>query len=271
MRAKRIPLKFSVAVLGALIVVATAGCSSEGKGGPVWTAGSNSAAPGSATPSGSSTAPPSGGSTASGSPSTGSTATAGATASAWKTYSDAAKKVSFDLPSDWIAQSVAPDAGSMPGALKIEVKDAKGGYLATLQTGLPSASPADCNPAAKRPYVVVSSVPIDLPHADGDSTIPPHVVFRVIQGYKFFGSYGITNLVAGSDGQACQLRNLVVGPAGKGNYYFGDMPAVHAFATDEVVAPAKSFDTLDQAAKYVDQSSEFANVQRMLLSLKVNL
>lgn len=271
MRAKRIPLNFSVAVVGALVVLSAAGCSSESKGGAVWTAGSTSAAPGTTAPSGASTAPPSGTSAASGSPSTGGTATAGATASAWKTYSDAAKKVSFDLPSDWIAQSVTPDAGSLPGALKIVVKNAKGGYLATLHTGLPEASPADCNPAAKRPYVVVSSVPIDLPHADGDSTIPPHVVFRVIQGYKFFGSYGITNMVAGTDGQACQLRNLVAGPAGKGNYYFGDMPAVHAFATDEVVAPAKSFDTLDQAAKYVDQSSEFANVQRMLLSLKINL
>lgn len=270
MRMKRIPLKFSVAVVGALVVVAAAGCSSEGKGGTVWTAGSSSGAPGTTAPSGAGTAPPSGTSAASGSPSAGSSATAGATAAAWKTYSDAAKKVSFDLPSEWIAQSATPDAGSLPGALKVVVKDAKGGYLATLHTGLPEVSPADCSPAAKRPYVVVSSVPIDLPHADGVSTIPPHVVFRVIQGYKFFGSYGITNMVAGTDGQACQLRSLVAGPAGKGNYYFGDMPAVHAFATDEVVAPAKSFDTLDQAAKYVDQSSEFANVQRMLLSLKIN-
>lgn len=270
MRAKRIPLNVSVAVLGAVIAVAAVGCSSEGKSGTVWTAGS-STAPGTTAPSAASKAPPSGGSTASASPSAGGTATPGATAAAWKTYSDAAKKVSFDLPSDWIAQSVTPDAGSLPGALKIEVKDAKGTYLATLHTGLPAASPADCSPTAKRPYVVVSSVPIDLPHADGDSTIPPHVVFRVIQGYKFFGSYGITNMLAGTDGQACQLRNLVVGPGGKGNYFFGDMQAVHAFATDEVVAPAKSFDTLDQAAKYVDQSSEFANVQRMLLSLKINL
>jgi hypothetical protein len=41
------------------------------------------------------------------------------------------------------------------------------------------------------------------------------------------------------------------------------------FAPDERVAPAKSFDTLDQAAKYVNQGAEFANVQRMLMSLKV--
>lgn len=269
MRAKRIPLKFSVAVLGALILVATAGCSSEGKGGAVWTAGSNSATPGSATPSVSGTATPSGGATASGSPSAPSTATAGATASAWKTYSDAAKKVSFDLPSDWIAQSVTPDAGSMPGALKIEVKDAKGAYKATLHTGLPSASPADCDPAAKRPYTVVSSVPVDLPHADGDSMIPPHVVFRVIQGYKYFGSYGITNVVGGAEGKACSLHNVVRGPDGKGDYSFGDLAELKAFAPDQKVAPAKSFDTLAQADKYVNEGSEFANVQRMLMSLKI--
>ncbi|MBT8161532.1 MULTISPECIES: hypothetical protein [Arthrobacter] len=272
MGAKRIPLSFSIAVLAAVVAIAAAGCSADGKAGSTWTAGT-STAPG---PSGAGAVPPSG---ASGSPSASAgasspsagAATSGATAAAWKTYTDAAKTVSFDLPSDWIAQSLAPDAGTLPGALKIVVKDSKGTYMATLETGLPAASPAACDDAAKRPYVVVSSVPVDLPHADSDSTIPPHVVFRVIQGYKFFGSYGITNMVAGTDGKACELRNLVAAPAGKGNYSFGDMSAIHAFATDEVVAPAKSFDTLDQAAKYVDDSSEFANVQRMLLSLKVNL
>jgi hypothetical protein len=42
-----------------------------------------------------------------------------------------------------------------------------------------------------------------------------------------------------------------------------------AFAPDEKVAPAKAFDTLDQAAKYVDEGTEFANVQRMLMSLEI--
>ncbi|GAA4054700.1 hypothetical protein GCM10023063_49010 [Arthrobacter methylotrophus] len=60
MRAKRIPSKVSTAVLGALIVVAAVGCSSEGKGGPAWTAGSDSASPGAPAASGVSTAPPSG-------------------------------------------------------------------------------------------------------------------------------------------------------------------------------------------------------------------
>jgi hypothetical protein len=87
-----------------------------------------------------------------------------------------------------------------------------------------------------------------------------------------FGSFGITNVVAGADGQSCELRNRVLGTCnGKGDYSFGDVLAVHAFAADEKVAPAKAFDTLDLAAKYAVHGSEFANVQRMLLSLKVNL
>ncbi|WP_120519577.1 hypothetical protein [Arthrobacter celericrescens] len=255
----------SLVLAAILLTTGLAACSEEGKGGPVWTAGSGSSTATSGAPSG---ATPSGSTTASGTP--GASATAAPTAARWKNYSDAGQKVSFELPDEWIAQSVTPDAGSLPGALKVEVKDAEGEYIATLHTGLQSAKAPVCSPKAKRNYVVLSSVPVDLPHADTDATISPRVVFRVIQGYKFFGSFGITNLVAGTDGKACQLRNLVQGPAGKGDIYFGDLPAVRAFAPDEKVAPAKSFDTLGQAAKYVEQSADFANVQRMLLSLKVN-
>ena len=184
-------------------------------------------------------------------------------------FTDPSKNVSFELPQDWIVQSVAPDPGTMPGALKIEVKDAKGGYLATLQTGLqPQPVPA-CPDEAAKPYVVVSSVPVELPHAGGEGTIDPHAVFRVIQGYKYFGSYGITNIVGGAGGKSCALQNLVRGPAGKGDYSFGDLAALVPLAPDQKVAPAKAFDTLDQAAKYVNEGSEFANVQRMLMSLKI--
>ena len=260
---------------GAAFIVAAAvlsGCSGEGKGEPAWTAG---ASPTESTTAG---APPSSAPGASpGAPTTGAqpsesgteSASAGATAASWKVFSNSTKNVSFELPQGWIAQSVTPDKGTLPGAIKVEVKDAKGAYLATLQTGLPSPSAAACEEAARRPYVVVSSVPVDLPHREGDGLITPHVVFRVIQGYKYFGSYGITNVVGGSDGRACALQNIVRGPEGKGDVSFGDLAAIKAFATDEKVAPAKAFDTLDQAAKYVNAGSEFANVQRMLMSLKI--
>ncbi|MFC7847809.1 hypothetical protein ACFUTU_04965 [Arthrobacter sp. NPDC057388] len=254
----------------AAVVLLTAGlmtgCGSDSKGGPAWTAEpgtspAGGAASGSAGPSG----------TASGSaPETpAASATAGATAAAWKVYTDPAKTVSFELPQDWIAQSVEPDKGTLPGAVKIEVKDAEGTYLATLQTGLPNTTAASCAASARKAYVVVSSVPVELPHSGGEGTIDPHVVFRVIQGYRYFGSYGITNLVGGADSKACQLQNVVQGLPGKGNYSFSDVRSLKAFAPDEKVAPAKAFDTLDQAAGYVNKGSEFANVQRMLMSLEI--
>jgi hypothetical protein len=258
----------------ALIVVAAvmSGCSGDGKRQPAWTAGSSptESATAAGTPSASAPgATPGASPTGTESPAPGGTASPGATASAWKVFSDSAKNVSFELPQDWIAQSVTPDQGTLPGALKIEVKDAKGTYLATLQTGLPSPSAAACAEAGRKPYVVVSSVPVDLPHREGEGLITPHVVFRVIQGYRFFGSYGITNVVGGVDGKACALQNIVRGPEGKGDVSFGDLTALKTFATDEKVAPAKAFDTLDQAAKYANEGSEFANVQRMLMSLKI--
>jgi hypothetical protein len=237
-----------------------AGCSSDGKGGPAWTA-----EPG--------TSPASGAASGSASPSAaaseGSSASPGATAAAWKVFTDPARTVSFELPQDWIAQSVDPDKGTLPGAVKIEVKDKEGTYLATLQTGLPNTTAASCAASARKPYVVVSSVPVELPHSGGQGTIDPHVVFRVIQGYRYFGSYGITNLVGGADSKACLLQNVVQGLAGKGNYSFSDVRSLKAFAPDEKVAPAKAFDNLDQAAGYVNKGSEFANVQRMLMSLEI--
>ena len=255
-----------IAAALALAAAAMSGCSSEDKGTPAWTAGSSPAA------SGEASAEPSAGSTttaAAPSPTASGSAEPGSTAPAWKVFTDPAKNVSFELPQEWIAQSVTPAEGTKPGALKVEVKDAKGGYLATLQTGLqPQPVPACADDAAK-PYVVVSSVPVELPHRGGDGTIDPHVVFRVIQGYKYFGSYGITNIVGGTEGKSCALQNLVRGPEGKGDYSFGDLTELKVFAPDQKVAPAKAFDTLDQAAIYVNEGSEFANVQRMLMSLKI--
>lgn len=259
----------SIAAALALAVAALSGCSSEGKGAPAWTAGGTPSA--SAAGTGSPTAP-SADSTTPGSspePTASGAAEPGSTAAAWKVFTDPAKTVSFELPQDWIAQSVTPEQGTLPGALKIEVKDEKGGYLATLQTGLPPRPAPACADDAAKPYVVVSSVPVDLPHRGGEGTIDPRVVYRVIQGYKYFGSYGITNVVGGTEGKSCALQNLVRGPEGKGDYSFADLTELKAFAPDEKVAPAKAFDTLDQAAQYVNEGPEFANVQRMLMSLEI--
>lgn len=265
-----ISLGARTAVVLAVAAATLAGCSSGGAA-PVWTAGASTTSPGPSAGTASPEGTPEDAASASpgSTPSAGSTPSGGTTAPAWKVFTDPAKSVSFELPEDWIAQSVTPDQGTLPGGLKIEVKDAKGGYLATLQTGISPQPVPDCPAESARAYVVVSSVPVELPHRGGEGTIDPRVVFRVIQGYKYFGSYGITNMVGGADGKSCELQNVVRGPEGKGDYSFGDLTALKALAPDQKVAPAKSFDTLDQAAKYVNHGAEFANVQRMLLSLKV--
>ena len=266
---------FGLRITGLLIVAGlAAGCSNQGSAGPSWTPqpDTSSSADSTGTPGSGASNPASGAAT--GSPTTGGPTTApgspepGATAAVWKTFSDPGKTVSFELPQEWIAQSVTPEEGTMAGALKIEVKKQDGTFVAVLRTGLPPSA-SECADAARRPYTVVSSVPVELPALAGEDTIAPHVVFRVIQGYRYFGSYGITNVVGGAGGQACQLLNIVRGPAGKGDYSFGDVGVLKAYAPDEKVAPAKAYDTLDQAAKYVAQDSEFANVQRMLMSLKI--
>ena len=262
----------------ALAGAALSGCSTDGKGTPAWTAGGagGTGTSGAASPPGASPESPVPGvspeSPAPGAPpgsAASSPADPGSTARAWKVFTDPAKSISFELPQEWIAQSVTPEQGTLPGALKIEVKDARGGYLATLRTGLPPGPAPACAADALKPYVVVSSVPVELPHAGGDGTIDPRVVFRVIQGYKYFGSYGITNVVGGGNGTSCALQNLVRGPEGKGDYSFADLTELRAYAPDQKVAPAKAFDTLDQAARYVNDGAEFANVQRMLLSLEI--
>ena len=248
---------------GAVLLAAAvlAGCSTPQAAGPAWTVrpdGSAVGDPGSGTPS-------PGGTGASAIPTE---PQAPATAAAWKTFSDPGRTVSFELPQDWIAQSVAPAEGTLPGALNIEVKKPDGTFMAALRTGLPPSS-AECPQASRRPYTVVSSLPVEVAAGGGEGTIPPRMVFRVIQGYKYFGSYGITNVVGGADNQACELRNTVRGPAGKGDWSFGDLVSLKAFAPAEKVAPAKAFDTLGQAAEYANKSADFANVQRMLMSLEI--
>src|SRR4051794_17161001 len=153
-REARTGIRSAVLRTGAALAVAAAalaGCSSDG-GTPQsqWTAGTGAAE----------------GPT--------STAAPGATQPAgWKVFTDPAKTVSFEVQQDWIVQSVPPDPGALPGALKIDIKDAKGLYLATLQTGLPPQPAAVCADGAARDYVVLSSVPVDLPHGGGEGTIDP--------------------------------------------------------------------------------------------------
>lgn len=260
-----------LAAAGAVVVVAAAlaGCGS-GSAAPVWTGvtgpSSSAGAPG---------GPSAGGAATSGSArptgSTGSasgSATPGATSTEWKRYTDPAKKVSFELPASWIVQSTEPAPGAAPGSLRFEVKKGDGTFVAALATGLPVPTPSACDPAQAKAYSVLNSVPVKVPFTDGPNVIAPRFVFRVIQGYKFFGSFGLTGVpTAAQDGKTCQLTNIVPGPAGIGGYSFADAIQVTPPAAAAKVAPLKSFDSLAQASSYVRDSGDFADAQRMIMSL----
>lgn len=265
-RAARVHSAVRAAAALALAMV-VAGCGA-GSAAPTWTAvpsaGTASAAPGGPSAGASSSGAP----TASGSASGVGTPSPGATSATWKTYTDPAKKVRFDLPAEWIVQSTDPAAGAAPGSLHIEVKKADGTFVAALQTGLPVPTSAPCDPAQAKPYSVLNSVPVTVPFADGPSVITPRFVFRVIQGYKYFGSFGLTALATSAqDGKACRLLNIVPGPAGIGGYSFADSVEVVPPSPQAQVAPLSSFDTLAQASAYVRDSGDFADAQRMIMSL----
>ncbi|WP_369044756.1 hypothetical protein [Sinomonas sp. P10A9] len=252
--------------VAAVLTVALAGCGA-GSTEPVWTgvpSGSSSAAPGGPT----SGSPGAGGTTASGPAASSGTPSPGATSAQWKTYTDPAKKVKFDLPAAWIVQSTDPAPGAAAGSLRLEVKKADGTFVAALATGLPVPAPSTCDPAQAKAYSVLNSLPVTVPFADGPNVITPRFVFRVIQGYKFFGTFGLTGLATSAqDGKACVLVNVVPGPAGIGGYSFADTIAATPPQTDAKVAPLKSFDTLAQASAYVRDSGDFADAQRMIMSL----
>ncbi|GAB3284294.1 hypothetical protein GCM10027449_28220 [Sinomonas notoginsengisoli] len=267
---RRAPIRILAAGGAALLALILAGCGA-GSGAPVWTGvasgtSSATAAPGGPTPGG----PAASGSAASSAATArgSGTPSPGATSTEWKTYTDPAKKVRFELPAAWIVQSTDPAPGAAPGSLRLEVKKRDGTFVAALATGLPVPSTAACDPAQAKVYSVLNSVPAKVPFADGPNVITPRFVFRVIQGYKFFGSFGLTALAtAAQDGKACQLSNLVPGPAGIGGYSFADTTEVAPPSTETKVAPLKSFDSLAQASAYVRDSGDFADAQRMIMSL----
>jgi hypothetical protein len=252
-----LPLALAGTLAGALLLTA---CGAP-QSGPQWTAVAPQESATASLPRPSSSA--SGASSATGTPSP------GATSAEWKTFTDPGKTISFDLPASWIVQSAPAAAGSSAGALHFDVKKGDGTFVAALQTGLPVPTPQPCDPAQAKSYSVLNSLPVDLPFEDGPTAISPRFVYRVIQGYKYFGSLGLVGVATvAQDSKACRLVNIVPGPAGIGGYSFSDVLEVTPLAPDAKVAPLTSFDSLAQASAYVRDSGDFADAQRMIMSLK---
>lgn len=188
--------------------------------------------------------------------------TAEPTAASWKTFTDAAKSVSFELPADWSAQVATGTAAS---ALKVEVRDSAGTIVATLATHMSGLGGA-CQSATMRPYMVLASIPMNVPSTNTASTaVDPRFVYRLIQGSThYYASYGITDSAGGKDGKACLIYNTVNSEK-LGIYMFGD---VLQFTSALDGTPGlRAFATITEAQAYM-LSSEYQNIQRMITSLK---
>ncbi|KHL00539.1 hypothetical protein LK10_20265 [Sinomonas humi] len=241
------------AALGTLVL---AGCGGT-QGAPQWTPVGPQASSVSASPTPKATASTSG------------TPSAGATSTDWKTFTDPGKTISFELPAQWIVQSAPLAPGSAASAVHYDVKKADGTFVAALQTGLPMPASQPCDASQAKPYTVLNSVPVNLPFKDGPAALTPRFVFRVIQGYKYFGSFGLVGVTTSAqDGKACRLLNIVPGPTGSGGYAFSDVTELAPLAPEAEVAPLQAFDNLAQASDYVQTSGDFADAQRMIMSLK---
>lgn len=187
----------------------------------------------------------------------------------WQVFTDPAALVSFELPPDWTVESIEePGDGFEPESIHFAVDNADGAPMAELHTGI-TAVGQDCDPDDASPYTVILSQPLDLPStAEADQSIDPRLVVRLMEGYRFFSSFGVTDVVGGADGAACELYNTVQGPEHVGLYSFGDAISFTALTPDQVGSRTASFDTIADAEDFFD-SDQFAMVRRMIASLEV--
>lgn len=185
-----------------------------------------------------------------------------AVAPQWKTFTDPAKTVTFEVPQDWIVQ-LLPAPG--PDAVQLEIKNPAGKVMATLNTHIMGLGGA-CQPATSRPYTVLASIPMIIPSDATDAAaVAPRYVYRVIQGANnFYASYGITDHQAGPDGKACLVYNTVNSQK-LGVYMFGD---VLQFTSAPDGSPGlRAFTSIAEAQAHM-LSSEYQNIQKMITSLR---
>lgn len=187
----------------------------------------------------------------------------------WTVFTDEQRLVSFELPEAWTVELIEnPGEGFEEGGLHYEVSTKDGKTVAELHTRISSRT-QECEQDNASPYTVLASEPIDLPSTgEAEGSIEPRFVLRLIQGFRFFSSYGLTDVVGGAENAACVLSNTVQGPEHVGLYSFGDRVELSAPDPAQVSSRTESFPTIAAAQKRFTQD-DFKQIRRMILSLQV--
>jgi hypothetical protein len=187
-------------------------------------------------------------------------------AGAWRTFTSADSKVSFDDPASW---RVSDAAGGSAG-VDVDVANEAAVVVASLHFGPWGGLGGPCQ--GDVPYSVLDSVEVELPHQPAKGAITPRFAFRALQGPdSVTASFGLTDTPAGQNGTACMFYNVVTGAPGSPQVSFADAFQVRAGdpENDPLRKGAKTFPSLDAARAYM-QTPEYLNAKRMITSLKIN-
>jgi hypothetical protein len=193
-------------------------------------------------------------------------ATEAPSAGAWRTFSSADARVSFDYPASWRVSNVAGGVGGVD----VDVANEAGVVVASLHLGPSGGLGGACQ--GEVPYTVLDSVEVDLPHQASKGSVTPRFAFRALQEKsRVTASFGLTDRPAGQGGTTCMFYNVVIGPADPPMYSFGDAFQVRAgdVENDPMRKGAKAFPSLDAARAYM-ATPEYLNAKRMITSLKIN-
>ncbi|EMY34976.1 hypothetical protein D477_006738 [Arthrobacter crystallopoietes BAB-32] len=191
-----------------------------------------------------------------------------ASAKGWKVYTDPDRVLSFEVPGDWVVQRQVKPSEPADGGVHLDVRDSDGKLAAELHTRL--KLPKDkCTPGEVREYAVVFSEPADVPAVPGGDRIEPVFAFRTILGYKYFGSFGLTDKEAGIGNQACTIENTVTGPKPVGTYSFSNAARHGTPPADGDFGALETFDLIAQAEKFTD-SKRFKTVKQVITSLQIS-
>ncbi|NUU30760.1 hypothetical protein [Arthrobacter sp. C9C5] len=188
---------------------------------------------------------------------------------AWRTFTSADARVSFDYPAAW---RVSPATGaSDSGGVDVDVANEAGVVVASLHFGPSGGIGGACQGAV--PYTVLDSVEVNLPYQPSKGSVTPRFAFRALQEADHVtASYGLTSTLAGQGGTTCMFYNVVNGPADPPLYSFADAFQVRVGDTedDPMRKGAKTFPSMEAARAYM-QTPEYLNAKRMITSLKINV
>jgi len=190
-----------------------------------------------------------------------------ATIDGWKVYTDPDRVLSFELPADWVVQrQVKPSQPSDKG-LHLDIRDSSGELAAQLHTRL-KLPKATCSAGGVTELRVLLSEPAKVPAVKSADTVEPVFVYRTLLGYKYFGSYGLTDKPAGDGVQACIVENTVSGPKSVGTYSFATAVRHGTPAPGEKTGLLDKYGLIAEAERFIT-TKRFKTVQQVIMTLQI--